>query len=116
MKKTAKRLVVLLIIALCACVFPISLVRKSDTIDFAMNTDYYVISDPNIKDFRQTFIALTSYLDEIAFDVGIPGEISGEEKLVICIREEKSRKSDCSHGRAAAPAGPVCSPAPWPAV
>lgn len=92
MKKTAKRLMIVLIIVLCACVFPISLVRKSDTIDFAMNTDYYVISDSDIKDFKQTFIALTSYLDEIAFDVGIPGEISGEENLVICIREEKSRK------------------------
>lgn len=92
MNKTTNRLVILFIFILCACVFPISLIRKSVDVDFTMNYDHYVKTDLNIQYFKQTFVAQTSYLNMIAFDVGISGEISGEENLVICIMDEQSQK------------------------
>lgn len=92
MRRWVKGFIILIIILLCACVFPVSLVRKNGTVDFAVNTDYYVISDPNIRSFKQTFTAQAGYLDEIAFDVGFPGGMSGEETLVVRITEEKSNK------------------------
>lgn len=93
MIKTAKRLIIICIIVLCACVFPISLIRKNVDIDFAMDSNYYEVTDYNTQDFKQTFIAQTSYLDEIAFDVGVSEVLGGGRKLCMYALKRKTAGS-----------------------
>ncbi|MCM1046732.1 MAG: hypothetical protein NC417_14605 [Candidatus Gastranaerophilales bacterium] len=91
--KNIRRLIIICIITLCVCVFPASLVRKEKNIDFAMDGNYYEVTDYDTQIFEQTFVAQTSYIDEIAFDVGLPkNDWGGAETLYVCMKEENSQK------------------------
>lgn len=76
MRKIIKKIVIAGIFLLCACVFPISLVRKSESVDPVMGEDFEH-TDYTVQELKQVFVAQTGYLEEIAFDVGIPGERIG---------------------------------------
>lgn len=95
MKKAAETVVILCMIALLLCVFPVSLVRKNKNIDPAMNGSI-VVTDFQVWDLKQTFVAQTDFLEEIAFDVVLlewgGANASTEENLLIRLRDEKTQK------------------------
>lgn len=105
MKKIADKFVIMCMILLCACIFPASLVRKSDTVGSAMDVNLGE-TEADIQELKQTFIAQTSYLKEVAFDVAISDDaarggycvrIEDEEKQKV-IAEENISAQDAGNG------------------
>lgn len=70
MKKMLEKMVIICMAVLCACVFPVSLVRKSENVESVMSGNFGKTDYP-VQEIKQTFTAQAAYLEEIAFDVGI---------------------------------------------
>lgn len=87
MKKAKKLFIVIIMAILGICVFPLCLVRKDTDIYPALNIVYENTDDAG-SELKQTFVAQTGYLSEIAFDIAFPGEKPDTGSLIFRIQEE----------------------------
>lgn len=85
-KRTWSMLILLFTVALCACVFPMNLIRKNENMDSSMNGQYEM-TVPG-KELIQVFQAQTAYLSEIGFDIYFPGEVPEDGNLIFTFRSE----------------------------
>ncbi|MCM1236114.1 MAG: glycosyltransferase family 39 protein [Ruminococcus flavefaciens] len=85
-----RKFIIICMVILCACVFPVSLVRKSGSVGTVMSGNFGS-TDCTVQEFKQVFTAQTSYLEKIAFDVGIAGD-SAEGKYCVIIEDEDKQK------------------------
>lgn len=76
MKKTMEKFIIVCMVILCACVFPVSLVRKSESVGTMMSGNFGK-TDYTVQELKQVFTAQTSYLERIAFDVAILDDNAG---------------------------------------
>lgn len=90
MKKGIKLAIVLCMVLCCLLVYPVGLIRKN------------IIADPNLalqysktiagQIMTQGFIAQTSYLSEIAFDIGFPEGKPDEGSLIFTLCNEDGKE------------------------
>ena len=78
MKKIWKIGIVLWGIALTICVFPLCLVRRDTNVDPSLSGNFQ--RTDQVQELRQTFVAQTSYLSGLEFDIGFP---KGDRKSVV---------------------------------
>lgn len=69
-----RKFIIICMVILCACVFPVSLVRKSEGVGTVMSGNFEA-TDYMVQELKQVFTAQTSYLEKIAFDVEIADEM-----------------------------------------
>ncbi len=69
--KLQKKICILVMLLLCISVFPLCLIRKNKNIDPNLGAQY-AVSDQNGLKLKQEFLAQTSYLAELAFDITFP--------------------------------------------
>lgn len=86
MKKLGIRVVFLCTVLLCIIVFPVSLVRKEETVDPVLNTEYG--RTENGHAMTQIFQAQSSYLEGIAFDIGFSDGKPLEGSLIFTLKRE----------------------------
>ena len=70
MKKIIRILIFVTVIILCLSIFPGCLVRKSETLYPKLDMVYQVTACG--KEMTQAFVAESSYLEQISFDIQFP--------------------------------------------
>ena len=88
MKKAPKLFIVIIMAILGICVFPLCLVRKNADICSNLNGAVYENTNYTGNELKQTFVAQTEYLSEIAFDIAFPDVKPDTGSLIFCIKEE----------------------------
>lgn len=89
MKRILEKIVIVCMAVLCVCVFPVSLVRKGENVESAMSGNFGK-TDYTVRELKQTFTAQTAYLEEIALDVGISDQGSGD--IRVSLKDEKRQR------------------------
>lgn len=74
-------------IALCACVFPINLIRRDTNVDPDLSGNYGVTERG--QSMTQVFQAQTAYLSAIAFDIAFPDGKPEEGNLIFTLRQKE---------------------------
>lgn len=92
-KEKMRKLLIVSMILMCLCIYPLNLIRKESTIYPELEVQYGV-SDGTVQELKQTFIAQTSYLSEIAFDIKFLDEKPEEGSLSLTLSkiEDDSEK------------------------
>lgn len=85
-----KKFIIICIVILCACVFPISLVRKSVGVGTVMS-DNFGTTDYMVQELKQVFTAQTNYLQKIAFDVEIADD-NAKGRYCVFVKDEDKQK------------------------
>ncbi len=85
MKKISQTGIVILTILLCACVFPLRLIRKDVNVDSRLDLIYEFSEIGGMME--QSFIAQTDYLSKLAFDITFPDGKPESGALVVQIKE-----------------------------
>lgn len=85
MKKFSQIGIVILTIILCACVFPLYLIRKDANVDSRLDVIYEFSEIGGV--IEQSFIAQTGYLSELAFDIAFSDGKPESGALVVQIKE-----------------------------
>lgn len=92
MKLHVKEIIVIVCcILLSACIFPICLVRRSENVDPALHGVEYGLTDEG-NSISQTFIAQTSYLEAIVFDIAFGGGKHMDGELRFSVMEDRTGK------------------------
>ena len=89
MKKIWKIGIVLWGIALTICVFPLCLVRRDTNVDPSLSGNYQ--RTDQVQELRQTFVAQTSYLSGLEFDIGFPKGKPDAGVLTVRVMDEDEK-------------------------
>ena len=87
MKKAWQIGVLACCIALCICVYPLCLVRRDVSIDVAPQGPY-IETESKVQKLRQFFVAQSSYLSEVGFDIAFPNGKPDTGELTVTIMDE----------------------------
>ena len=71
MRRVAKILITVGIIALCACIYPLCLTTRETSIDPTLGLEYEV-TEKTGHELIQTFVAQSNYLSDLVFDIRFP--------------------------------------------
>lgn len=74
-------------IVLSICIFPLCLVRRDINVDPALE-GHYEKTEGGVQELKQTFIAQTSYLSELDFDIAFPEGKPDTGTLTVRISKE----------------------------
>lgn len=85
-----RKFIIMCIVILCACVFPVSLVRKSEDVGTVMS-DNFGTTDYMVQELKQVFTAQTSYLEKIAFDVKVANDYA-KGRYCVFVKDEDKQK------------------------
>ena len=86
MKKAWEIGVLACCIALCICVYPLCLMRRDINIDAAPQGPY-IETESEAQELRQFFVAQSSYLSELDFDIAFPDGKPDTGELTITIMD-----------------------------
>lgn len=89
MKKIWERGVLTCCIVLSLCVFPLCLVRSDVNVDVAPQGP--LKTENTARELKQTFVAQTSYLSEVDFDIAFPDGKPETGDLTVQIMEEDGK-------------------------
>lgn len=89
MKKIVKCIIVISMIILSLCVFPLCLVRKNDILYPTLNVQYGFTETGG--ELKQVFVAQTAYLSQLAFDIAFLNGKPEEGNLLVRLYEENGK-------------------------